>query len=127
MALRRLLGCLPVAALALCAWTACKDKGDAAKTQGSAADLNERCAQVGKTCGEKGKHIAKIVEDCMQAAKQQVEKGCTAKAIALYDCYQKEVCGSVDKVWALEDLHVLADRHNKCVAERAASRECVEK
>ena len=56
MALRRLLGCLPVAALAMCAWTACKDKADVAKTPPSAADLDGLCDRLGKLCGDSDKH-----------------------------------------------------------------------
>jgi hypothetical protein len=116
-------------ALVVCAWTAtaCKDKGDVAKTQASTADLDQRCEQVGKACGDKDKHVEKIIEQCKQVAKTQVENGCTDKAIAVYDCYVKEVCGTGDKVWTIEDLRVLAERRSKCVAERDASRACAEK
>ena len=114
-------------ALTVCVWAACKDKGDGAKTQASAADLDKRCEQLGKACGDKDKHVEKIIEECKQAAKKHVENGCPVKTIAVYDCYEKEVCGNGDKVWAIEDLRVLADRHGKCVAEREASRECTEK
>jgi hypothetical protein len=117
MALRRLLGTLPVAALAVCAWTACKGKG-------GAADLDTRCEQLGKACGDTDKHVEKIVDECKQAAKDQVQGGCKDKAIAVFECYQKELCGKGDKVWAFEDLRVLADRHGKCEAERKASQEC---
>jgi hypothetical protein len=133
MALRRLLGCLPVAALVVCAWTACKDskdgkdKGAVAKAPVTAADLDERCELLAKACGDKDKHVEKIIEACKQTAKKQVEKGCTEKAVAVNDCYVKDLCGGADKVWTFEDLRVLAERHNKCVAERAADRECVEK
>ena len=117
MALRRLLRYLPVAALAVCAWTACKGKG-------SAADLDKRCEQLGKACGDNDKHVEKIIEECKQAAKEQVEAGCTDKAIAVFACYEKELCGKGDKVWTVDDLRVLSDRHGKCEAERRASREC---
>ncbi len=60
MDLRGLLGLLPVAALALCAWTSCKG----AETQGSAAVLEPRCEQIGKTCGDTDKHDEKIIEEC---------------------------------------------------------------
>jgi len=125
MARRRLLGCLPVAALAICAWTACKDKGDAAKAQPSVAELGRRCVQLAKACGEKDIHIEKIAEACILAAKKQVENSCAAKAVAVYDCYEKELCGKGDKVWALDDLRVLADRYSKCAAERSAGGECI--
>jgi hypothetical protein len=121
MALRRLLGCLPVAALALCALTACK--GDAAKT----VEIDKRCEQLGRTCGDKDKHDEKIIDECKQAAKQQAISGCTEKVIDVYDCYEKELCGTGEKVWALDDLRVLADRHKKCVAERKASGDCNDK
>lgn len=129
MARRRLLGCLAIAALAVGSWTGCKDKdkGDAAKPQASAADLDKKCQDLAVACGDKGKHVEKITEACKLAAQQQVEKGCTDKAIAVYDCYEKQFCGKVDKVWALDDLRVLADRQSKCVAERTAVGECVGK
>ena len=129
MASRRLLGCLPLVALAVCASTACKDKDkvDVAGTTTSAADLDRRCVQLGKVCGDKGKHVEKIIDECKQAAKKQVENGCTDKVIAAYDCYERELCGSGDKVWTIEDLRLLATRHSKCVAEQDASRACAEK
>jgi hypothetical protein len=91
----------------------------------ASADLDGRCERLAKACGDKDKHIEKIVDECKQAAKKQVDKGCADKANALYDCYDKELCGKADKVWALDDLRVLADRQNKCVAERNAIGECV--
>lgn len=118
MALRRLFGCLPAAALAVCAVTACK--GSAPST----AAVDKRCDQLAKVCGEKDKHIEKMLDECKQAAKPQVEKGCTDKVVALYDCYEKELCGAGDKVWTLDDLGVLAQRHKKCGAEQKALREC---
>ena len=118
MALRRLLGCLPVAALAVCALAACKDKDP--KT----VALETRCEQLAKTCGDKDKHSAKLVDECKAAAKKQVEKGCADKATAAYDCYESQLCGA-EKVWALDDFRVLADRHKKCTAERDALRDCV--
>jgi hypothetical protein len=133
MALRRLLGGLPAAALVVCTWTACsdgkdaKDKGAVAKVPVTAADLDERCTLMAKACGNKEKHVGKIEEACKETAKQQVEKGCTEQAIAVHDCYVKDLCGGEDKVWSLDDLHVLADRHGKCAAERAAVRACVGK
>jgi len=116
MALRRFLGCL----LVVCAVAACKDKGDAGKTAG-ASDVDKRCEQLGKACGDNDKHVDKFVDECKQAAKKQ---DCADKATAVYDCYEKELCGKGDKIWTLEDLRVLADRHGKCVAERNAAREC---
>jgi len=128
MAPRRLLGCVCVAVLAVCAWTGCKDKDKPGQTgkAPSGADLMTRCEEVGKACGELDKHVQKIVEECKLAAKDQFASGCTDKAIAAYDCYQKQLCGKSDKVWALEDLRVLSERHGKCTAERDALRACVE-
>jgi hypothetical protein len=125
MALRKLLGYLPVAALAVCTWTACK--GDAGKTEATAAGLDKRCEQLGKACGNSDKHVDKIIEDCKRSAKKQVKKGCIDKAIALYDCYQEDLCVKADQVWAIDDLRVLADRKGKCVAERNAAWECAGK
>jgi hypothetical protein len=127
MARRTFLGWLPVAALAVCVWTGCKDKTEEAKPQASTTDHEKRCLQLGKICGDKGKHVEKIVDECKQAATKQAEKGCTDKVAAVYDCYEKELCGTGDKVWALDDLRVLAERHKKCVAERDAARQCAEK
>ena len=123
MALRRLHGCL-LAALAISAGTACKNKGDATKAGSS---LDQRCEALAKVCGDSDKHVAKIVEGCRDAAKQQTAKGCADKVIAVYDCYEKELCAKADKVWAFEDFRVLADRNTKCVAERNAATECVGK
>lgn len=124
MAPRTVLGCL--VALALCA-PACKSKGDAVKSEANAVELDKRCEQMAKVCGDKAKHVDKILDECRQAAKKQVETGCADKAIAVYDCYVKDLCGDGDKVWAIEDVRVLADRHGRCLAEQAASRACGEK
>jgi hypothetical protein len=113
-----------VAALAVCGWTGCKGKQDAASTQGSAGDLDQRCEQMAKVCGDTPKHVEKILDECKQAATKQVASGCTDKAIAVYDCYLKELCGKGDKVWAIDDVRLLADRHGKCVAEQTANRDC---
>ena len=122
MGLRR----LPLAVLLVCALAACKDKkGDAAKE--GTTDLDKRCEQLAKACSDTEKHIDKLVGECKQAAKVQIEKGCTDKAMAVFDCYEKELCGGTDKVWAIDDLRVLADRKSKCTAERKAGRECVGK
>ena len=130
MALRKLVGCL----LAVSALTACKDSGDAkgdaavgsAQAGSVSADqLDKRCEQLGKACGEKDKHEEKIVEECKEAAKKQAEKGCAAKVSAAYDCYEKEICAKINKVWAMDDFRVLVDRHSKCTAERNAAQDCV--
>jgi len=127
MARRTLLGCLAVATLIIGAGTSCKDKGDGAKTQAGAADLQQRCERVAKACGEQDKHIEKMVVECKPAVATHIEKGCADKAIALYDCYARELCGKADKVWALDDLRVLAERQNKCVAERETVAACAAK
>ena len=109
--------------VALLGAAGCKDKGTPEKTQ--VAELHRHCEQLGMACGDKDKHVEKLVEECSTAATKQVEKGCADKANALYDCYQKEVCGSTtEKVWALDDLRVLATRHKKCDAERTALTTC---
>jgi len=128
MTRRRRLGWAPVAALVVCAWAGCgkdkKDKGEKATGPASSADLMTRCEQLGKACGDSDKHTQKIIEECKEAAKEQVASGCTEKAVAAYDCYEKELCGKADKVWALGDLRVLSERHGKCAAERDASHAC---
>ncbi|HEY5948108.1 MAG TPA: hypothetical protein VIV40_21580 [Kofleriaceae bacterium] len=123
MALRKLLGCLPLAALAVCAGMACNKTNKDAATSG----LDQRCEQLGRLCGDKDKHDEKIIDGCKLAAKKQLDKGCADKVSAVYDCYEKELCGKEDKVWALDDLRVLADRYKKCEAERKAANDCVGK
>jgi hypothetical protein len=91
------------------------------------ADLDKRCERLGKACGDEDKHQAKIADECKQAAMMQIEKGCADKAIAVYDCYEKQLCGKGEKIWSVEDLRVLADRQSKCAAERDAARECFAK
>jgi hypothetical protein len=93
--------------------SACKGK-EAPKTP------DTRCVQLGKACADTDKHIAKLAEDCMMANKPN----CGDKASALYDCYEKELCGKADKIWALQDLGVLADRNGKCAAEKTAFKDC---
>lgn len=127
MALRRLLGCLPLVALAVSASAACKGKDDAAGTKAGTPDFDKRCTQLAKVCGDKGKHVDKIVEECKVDASLQVGKGCTDKVLATYDCYERELCASGDKVWTIEDLGKLAIRHNKCVVEQDATRACTDK
>jgi hypothetical protein len=128
MVRRRLPGWLPIVAIAIGAM-ACndKDKADASRPPASAADLDKRCELVAKACGDKAKHVEKILDQCKQAAVKQVVNGCTDKAIAAYDCYVKDLCGNADKVWAIEDISVLGDRHKKCVVEQTAMRACSEK
>jgi hypothetical protein len=123
MALPRLLGCLAVATLAAC-WTACGDPEDKGGDK-KAPSLDSRCEQLAAACGDKDKHVTKLVDQCTQAATQQIAAGCADKAVAAYDCFEKQLCGKADKVWALDDFRVLADRHGKCVAEVNALRDCV--
>ncbi len=121
MALRR-VHCSLVLALALMAG-ACKDDKGGSK----ATDLDRRCEELSMACGEKDKHVEKVLDGCKAAAKTQVEKGCVQQVMAAYDCYQKDVCGKADKVWAIEDLAVLAERNKKCEAERTAAKTCMDK
>lgn len=88
--------------------------------------LDQRCVQLGKVCGDTDKHIAKIIEGCKEVAAKHTAKSCDDKATALYDCYERELCLKADKVWAFQDLHVLAARKNACAAERTGSTGCVE-
>ena len=64
----------------------------------------------------------KIIAECKEAAAKKA--ACTDKVTALIGCYERDVCGTGDKVWALADLKVLAERHQKCAAERTAIAEC---
>ena len=103
---------------ALLACTACKGKGDASK----AGNLDQRCEQLAKTCGDSDKHVEALLDGCKHAATAQ--QPCAAQVSALYDCYEKTVCGKGDRIWAFEDFGVLAVRNNACAAERKAVGEC---
>lgn len=124
MGRRRVHAGLGAAAVMVFAWAGCKGQGAAPPP--SAASLEVQCERLGKICGDTGKHVEKIIEACKLAAKVQVERKCTGAAIAAYDCYETDICSDADKVWALEDVRVLAERKNKCVAEREALRTCAE-
>jgi hypothetical protein len=127
---------MAMAALAAGVLTACdKDDGSgdstkdptasSASSAAKALSLETRCEQLGKACGEKDKHKDAITKACKAAAKEQTEKGCADKATAAYDCYEKELCGKIKKIWALDDFRVLTERHNMCVEARKASEACV--
>ena len=115
-----------IIALIATAVLACSSKSDD-KTAAKPVDVNARCEQLAKLCADTDKHIAKLLEECTQAAGTQRPRGCLDQAFATYDCYEKEVCGKTDKVWTLDDLRVLTERHNKCAAQRDALRACVDK
>ena len=130
MAPGRLLGCVLVAVLALsagCGEDKDRDRAPGDETKApTSADLIARCESLAKACADSEKRVQKVVDECKQAATDQVTSGCTAQAVAAYDCYAKELCGKGEPVWALDDLRVLSERHTKCVAEREATRTCVE-
>lgn len=124
------LGCLRALAVSLVACAACgkgkvDDKAEGTKPPPSAADLDLRCEQLAKACGDQPKHVDKISDECKLAATKQ--HGCIDKGLVLVGCYEHELCGSGEKVWTMEDLRVLAERHGKCVAERDAIRACTDK
>ena len=116
---------LPAVALALAAWTACKGDADKPADKPAGANLDARCERLAKACGDKPKHLDKITAECKQAAVKQLDKGCIDRVTIVYDCYEQELCSKGDRVWAVDDLRVLSDRHSRCVAERAALRACV--
>ncbi|HUS66782.1 MAG TPA: hypothetical protein VMZ28_19730 [Kofleriaceae bacterium] len=117
--------------MTLVVWAGCKGdaKKEAAKEEGKKgpgmAEVLARCDQLGKACGDNEKHATAIITECKQGAEKQLVRGCTASAIEAWDCYEKELCGKGDKVWALDDLRVLSERHGKCAAERDANAKCV--
>jgi hypothetical protein len=122
---RSALGCLLLLGLALAACGKDKDsKNESAATPTASDDLAKRCMQLAKLCGDSDKHVQKIADECKQVVPQQ---GCMDKLLASYDCYEKELCGKNEKVWSLDDLRVLTERHGKCAAERKAARECAAK
>jgi len=125
-------GHLACGAVALIAslWAACGDtekaSQQAASTSGSNAGASgDRCERLAKLCGDKAKHVEKIAAACTQATQEQAERGCGDQQLAVYDCFEKQLCMTLnDKVWSMKDLGVLADRHEKCAAERAALAAC---
>jgi hypothetical protein len=130
MALRRMLCAAAVVCTLGCALAACdddkpKDKAAPPPAAKATPDLRAHCEQMAKTCSDSDKHIAALADEC--AASLGQASRCTAEGIAIYDCYQKELCGKSEKVWALEDLRKLADRHGVCNAERDALRACATK
>jgi len=116
-----------VVLLAACASTGCKSSSDAKKAPATATDPAQRCERLGKTCGDNDKHAEKIATGCKDALSDHGGKGCTDQELAAYDCYEKELCGKADKIWAVDDLRVLAERTKKCAAERDALAACLGK
>lgn len=103
------------------ALAACKGNGGNGSTA-KPGDLASRCEELAKTCGDNEKHIAAIADSCKQAA--QTQQACTAQVNALYTCYQSQLCGKTDRVWAYDDFSVLAQRKNACATELKAVHEC---
>jgi hypothetical protein len=118
----RQLGCLALVFAIAASAAGCKDKGTD-KSNG-AVDFDTRCSQLAKACSDQDKHEEKVFDGCKALGQKQTDAACTAKLVALYDCYEKHVCGAADKVWAFEDLKVLADRHKACVDENKAYVAC---
>lgn len=88
-----------------------------------AIEVAARCARLGTTCGDMPKHEAKITAECEQALAALASE-CRGAAVAAFECYEQELCGSDDKIWAYADLGVLAERRGRCAAERAALATC---
>jgi len=112
-----------VIALVTCGGNGTKPNGPAV-AQDPEALVAAQCERLGQTCGDNEKHVEKISAQCKQAAMKHVEKGCTDEALAVYSCYERELCGKGNPVWALDDLRVLADRQHTCVSERRARSVC---
>lgn len=123
MGIRRFLGWI-VVAVGVFAWTGCKDKSDGFGANPANLDPAARCEQLAQACGDNDKHVQTIAAECKQALEAQLASGCIEETTAVLDCYQKELCGKGDQVWALDDLRVLAERHGKCVAERNTVNSC---
>lgn len=129
MAPGRGLGCLGVAAIAVLALAACKDdsKFDPRKKKADTPALDgDRCEEMANACSD-DKHVSKLAEECSKAGVKLGQRGCTLSAATLYQCYETKLCGKADKVWTLDDLRVLAERHEVCKSEREALRACVSK
>jgi len=101
---------------AVLACGACKGNDETS----AAGKPEQRCEQLAKACADTDKHTEKLRDECKQA----VTPTCAEKQSALYDCYEKQVCGKGDRIWALHDFSVLAERKNICVDERKAVAAC---
>ncbi len=101
---------------------ACKGKSTGNGSAAAPGDLGASCEELAKTCGDNEKHVSAILDGCKQAASAQ--QACAAKVTALYTCYETQLCGKSDRVWALDDLAVLAQRKGVCAAELKAVKEC---
>jgi hypothetical protein len=110
MPVRRLI----LAALLACG--ACKGKGNVGLT----SNLDQRCEQLAKACGDTDRHVEKLLDGCKQAG----APSCAGPLSALYTCYEKQLCGKGDRIWAFEDLRVLAERKNVCADESKAVTAC---
>ena len=118
---RRSLAWLAVAALAACGVTGCSGDGDSTLVDLKAA---AQCDKLAAACGDVDTHIETIGQECRALAESS--SACTDAALALYDCYERELCGGDDEVWALDDLRVLSERHEVCLEQRDALERCVE-
>jgi hypothetical protein len=118
-----------VALVAVLALAACNDDSKfdpRKKTAPSPALDGDRCEEMAKACSDE-KHVSKLAGECSKAGVKLGQRGCTLSAATLYQCYETKLCGKSDKVWTLDDLRVLAERHDVCKSEREALRECVAK
>jgi len=114
---------LPLLAVA---WIGCGRDDKAPETAPPpGVEIEKRCLTLAKLCGDKSKHVEKMADECKQAATKQQAKSCVDKAMAVYDCYERDVCGKGDKVWTLGDLEVLSTRHKACAAEQTALHTCM--
>ncbi len=87
--------------------------------------LPTQCERLGHACGDTAKHITAVIAQCKDGVADLTAKKCDAQANKLYECYAAKVCGKNAKIWALEDLRVLAQRHHQCAAEATALQSCV--
>lgn len=108
---RRYFAWIALVALSTCSLAGCEGEGDP-----SDSDIADRCDQLGEACGEDGEHVETIAEECKDSVES--DSTCYAEALALFECYQGQICVRDDEVWGFQDLHVLSDRHEACLEQR---------
>ncbi len=84
-----------------------------------------QCDTLGKACGKKEKHAEAIAKGCKEPLKEQLKAGCTTQLVAVFACYEKDICSGKEAVQVYDDFRVLTKRHDKCGDEMSAAQACM--
>ncbi len=90
------------------------------------SDVVAQCDQLAGACGDGEEHVETIGQECKELVDRTGADACADAALALFDCYERELCERDDAVWALDDLRVLSERHETCLDQRDALNLCLE-